>query len=400
MKRLWVIVVILTLVCFGMLTSGYCDAKPGFDDKEIRIGSWGPQTGPAAAWGSISRGPGLLFQLVNEEGGIHGRKIKFILRDDQYNPSQTKFIVKDLVEQQGVIAVTSGLGSATTMAVKDYLAKNKIIAVGMCTGAKELVIPTNPYLFSSFDLFGDEMSVLTKYVVEKLKIKEIGFLYQNDPMGWDALNGARERMASYRLKFVAEIPVEPTEKDLSSQIMKLKNAGAKCVMMQVGPTPGILAMKTAAAVGYKPKWVSADTLGDMEGMYKLTGGLWEGVITGGKLVNPDGNHPLIVKYRNAAKRLMPEQPFNAWFLSGIMFAEPLVVALEMAGRDLSTEKLLKALNSIKNFQGIGPKITWTPDQHQGVNTTRIYKCGPNGSYILLQEWTRNELTKWKSKSGI
>ena len=400
MKRLWVIVVILTLVCFGMLTSGYCDAKPGFDDKEIRIGAWGPLTGPAAPWGSISRGPGLLFQMVNEKGGIHGRKIKFILRDDQYNPSQTKLIAKDLVEQQGVIAVTAGLGSAPTLAVKDYLAQNKIIAVGMCTGAKELVIPTNPYLFSSFDLFGDEMSVLTKYTVEKLKIKEIGFLYQNDPMGWDALNGARERMESYGLKFVAEIPVEPTEKDLSSQILKLKNAGAKCVMMQVAPTPGIIAVKTAAAIGYKPQWVSADTLGDLAVMYKLTGGLWEGTITGGKCLEVTGDNPLVVKYRNAAKRLMPEQPFNFYFLAGIMFAEPLVQALEMAGRDLSTEKLLKALNSIKDFQGIGPKITWTPDQHQGVDTTRIYKCGPNGSTIMMQDWTRNELTKWKSKSGI
>jgi branched-chain amino acid transport system substrate-binding protein len=400
MKKLWVMLVIVMLVCFGMIASGYCQAKQGFDDKEIRIGAWGPQTGPAAPWGSISRAPGLLFQLVNEEGGIHGRKIKFFLRDDQYNPAQTKLAAKDLVEQQGVMAVTSGMGSSGTLAVKDYLAQHKVVAVGMCTGAKELVIPTNPYLFSSFDLFGDEMSVLTKYVVEVLKFKEIGFLYQNDPMGWDALNGARERMASYGMKFLVEIPVEPTEKDLSSQIMKFKTAGVKCLMMQVAPTPGVVAVKTAAAIGYKPQFVSADTLGAAPEMFKMTGGLWAGTITGGKCLDPQGNHPLVVKYRNAAKRLMPEQPFNAWFLSGIMFAEPIVEALKMAGPNLSTDALLKALNSIKNFQGVGPKITWTPNQHQGVNSTIIWKCGPNGEFIKLQDWTPNELTKWRSKSGI
>lgn len=395
-KEKWLVIFIMVAIFIVMVPIGY-GAEKGFDDKEIRIASWGPQTGPAAAWGNIARGPGLLFRMVNEAGGIHGRMIKHFLRDDQYNPAQTKLLAKDLVERVGILAVTSGLGSSTTLAVKDYLAENKIIAVGMCTGAKELVIPTNPYLFSSFDLFGDEMSVLTKYVVEKLKIKKIGFLYQNDPMGWDALNGAKERMQTYGMKFVAEIPVEPTEKDLSSQIMKLKSAGAECVMMQVAPTPGVVAVKTAASIGYKPQFVSADTLGDMPVMYKITGGLWEGVITGGKTLDPNGDDPLVVKYREAAKRLMPDEPFTGFFLAGIMFAEPLVYALQKVGRDLSTEALLKALNSIKDFHGIGPKITWTPQQHQGVDSTRIYKCGPNGKYVLLQDWTANELKGWKKK---
>jgi ABC-type branched-subunit amino acid transport system substrate-binding protein len=397
-EKKWLLsVVIVLLGYFVMAPLPYCSAAnpPGFDDKEIKIASWGPQTGPAAPWGSIARGPALLFALVNEEGGIHGRKIKHILRDDQYNPARTKLLAKELVEKIGVLAVTSGLGSSCTLAVRDYLAENKIVAVGMCTAAMELVKPTGKYYFSSFDLFGDEMSVLTKYAVEELKFKKIGFFYQNDPMGLDALNGARERMKTYGMEFVAEIPVEPTEKDLSSQILKFKNAGAECVMMQVAPTPGVVAVKTAAAIGYKPQWISADTLGDMHMMYKITGGLWEGVITGGKTLSPDGDDPLIVKYREAAKRLMPEEQFSGFFLAGIMFAEPLVYALKKVGRDLSTEALVNALNSVKDFQGVGPKITWTPDQHQGVDSTRIYKCGPNGSYILLQDWTANELTGWK-----
>ena len=395
-KNFFLFVSILILAVLTLTPDNYA-AERGFDDKEIRIGSWGPQTGPAAPWGSISRGPGILFSLVNEEGGIHGRKIKHFIRDDQYNPAQTKVVAKELVERQGVMAVTSGLGSACVLAVKDYLAEKKVISVGMCTGARELVYPLNPYLFSSFDLFGDEASVLTKYVVEKLKISKIGFLYQNDPMGWDALAGAKERMATYGLQFTVEIPVEPTEKDLSSQILKLKTSGANAVIMQVAPTPGVVAVKTAAAIGYKPQWVSADTLGDMPVMYKITGGLWEGVITGGKALESTGDHPLVVKYREAAKRLTPDEQFTAFFLAGIMFAEPLVYALKKVGRNLSTEALLQTLNSVKDFQGVGPKITWTPQEHQGVDSTRVYKCGPNGSYILLQDWTPNELTKWKKK---
>jgi branched-chain amino acid transport system substrate-binding protein len=403
MKKLIFVFLFLAMLCCAITPSGYCGE--GFDDKEIRIGSWGPQTGPAAPWGSISRGAMFMAMYINEQGGIHGRKIKFILRDDKYNPAETKVIAKDLVERQDVMAVTAGLGSAPTLAVKDYLAENKVIAVGMCTGTKGLVYPvTNPYLFSSFCLFGDEMSVLTKYAVEKMKMEDFGFLYQNDPMGWDALNGARERLASYGMKFLVEIPVEPTEKDLSSQIMKLKSKGVKCVLMQVAPTPGIVAVKTAAQIGYKPQWISADTLGDHATMYKLTNGLWEGTVSGGKVLDPNGNDPIIVKYREAAKRLMPDQPFNAWFLSGIFFSEPLFEALKKAGPNLSKDVLLKSLNSITKFMSTGPSITWTPADHQGVYETRVIKCGPNGQVIVLEDFgtpfVHNTLRGWYKKSGI
>ena len=148
-KNSFLFVSVLVLAVLILTPNNYA-AERGFDDKEIRIGSWGPQTGPAAPWGSISRGPGILFSLVNEEGGIHGRKIKHFIRDDQYNPAQTKAVAKELVERQGVMAVTSGLGSACVLAVKDYLAEKKVISVGMCTGARELVYPLNPYLFSCF----------------------------------------------------------------------------------------------------------------------------------------------------------------------------------------------------------------------------------------------------------
>ena len=135
----------------------------------------GPQTGPAAPWGSVARGSGLLFTIVNDEGGIHGRKIKYFVRDDMYNPAQTKTVVKELVERQGIFAFVGGVGAACGMAVKDYLAQNKIIWVGPATAIKEYVEPNNPYLFAVYPLFDDEASILTKYVVEKLKTEKDRF---------------------------------------------------------------------------------------------------------------------------------------------------------------------------------------------------------------------------------
>jgi ABC-type branched-subunit amino acid transport system substrate-binding protein len=370
-------------------------AASGFDDKEIRIAQWGPQTGPAAPWGSVARGSGLLFNIVNDEGGIHGRKIKYFIRDDMYNPAQTKAVVKELVERQGIFAFVGGVGAACGMAVKDYLAQNKVLWVGPSTAIEEYVFPVQPYLFAVYPLYDDEASILTKYIVENLKLKKIGFFYQNDAYGKNGLAGCKQRLAKYKMNLVAEIPVEPGEKDLSSQMLKFKNSGAEAVILWVNPTIAVITMKTSASIGFKPQWVSSNTLSDFPLMFKLTEGLWEGVITGGFEQTPDSKHPLMTKYREAAKKYAPEERWGTFYSAGIMFAEPLVEALKRVGKNLSTEATLKALNSMKDFQGIGPKVTWTPTQHQGSDSILIQKCGPNASYILLQDWHVNDMATWK-----
>jgi branched-chain amino acid transport system substrate-binding protein len=392
-KMLFPLIAALAVLTVANITQAAPPA--GFDDNEIRIGQWGPQTGPAAPWGSVARGSKLLFDVVNEEGGINGRKIKYFIRDDMYNPAQTAAVVKELVERQGIFAFVGGVSAAGGLAVKDYLAENKVIWVGPATSVKEYVLPVQPYLFSVYPLYEDEGSVLTKYIVETLKFKKIGILYQNDPFGKNGLDGCKQRLATYKMSLAAEIPVEPTEKDFASQILRLKSSGAEAVLMYVSPGTAAVILKTAANVGYKPQWVSSNTLSDYPLMFKITGGLWEGVITGNFGEIPDSKNPLMVKYKEAAKRLAPEERWGTFYSAGILFADPIVEALKKAGRNLSTEAVLKSLNSIKDYQTIGPKINWTEKQHQGSDSVQIQKCGPNGSYIDLQGWTANDLATWK-----
>ena len=393
-KKMLVFVIAVLAVLF-VADMTWAAQPAGFDDNEIRIGQWGPQTGPAAPWGSVARGSKLLFDVINEEGGINGRKIKYFIRDDMYNPAQTAAVVKELVERQGVFAFVGGVSAAGGLAVKDYLAQNKVIWVGPATSVKEYVFPVQPYLFSVYPLYEDEASILTKYIVETLKFKKIGILYQNDPYGKNGLDGCKQRLATYKMSLVAEIPVEPTEKDFASQILRLKSSGAEAVLMYVSPGTAAIILKTAANVGYKPQWVSSNTLSDYPLMFKITGGLWEGVITGNFGEIPDSKNPLMVKYKEAAKRLAPEERWGTFYSAGILFADPIVEALKKAGRNLSTEAVLKALNSIRNYQTIGPKINWSEKQHQGSDSIQIQKCGPNGSYIDLQGWTTNDLATWK-----
>ena len=113
MFRKNVLISLIAVLAVLLIANAAPAANPaGFDDNEIRIGQWGPQTGPAAPWGSVARGSKLLFDVVNEEGGINGRKIKYFIRDDQYNPAQTVGVVKELVERQGVFAFVGGVSAA------------------------------------------------------------------------------------------------------------------------------------------------------------------------------------------------------------------------------------------------------------------------------------------------
>jgi branched-chain amino acid transport system substrate-binding protein len=385
MRRL---VFVFVVICAAIIMAGPSfAARPGFDDKEIRIAQWGPLTGPAAPWGAVARGSDLLFKMVNDEGGIHGRKIKYFIRDDQYNPAQTKAVVKELVEREGVFAFVGGVGAACGMAVKDYLLQNKIIWVSPSTAISEYVFPVDPYLFAAYPLYEDESSIITKYVVEKLGAKKIAFFYQNDTYGKSGEEGVKTRLNSLKMKLVEEVTVEPSEKDLSSQMLRLKNSGAEVVIMWVNPTSAAIALKTCATIGFKPQWVSSNTLSDYPLMNKITGGLWEGVITGSFGIPPTADHPLMNKYREAAKKYAPEERFGTFYLAGVLFAEPLVEALKRTGPNLSTEACLKQLNSLKNFQGLGPVINWSPQVHQGTDSVMIMKCGPNS----------NELATWKKK---
>ncbi|MGD0022585.1 MAG: ABC transporter substrate-binding protein [Smithellaceae bacterium] len=396
MKKVLIgVMVICTVFLIPMLAQAA--AKPGFDAKEIRIAQWGPQTGPAAPWGSVARGSDLLFKIVNDEGGIHGRKIKYFIRDDEYNPAKTKAVVKELVEREGIFAFVGGVGAACGMAVKDYLTQNKILWVGPSTAINDYVFPVNPYLFAVYPLYEDEASILTKYVVKKLGAKKIAFFYQNDAYGKSGLTGCKARMDALKMKLVEELSVEPGEKDLSSQMLRLKNSAAEVVIMWVNPTSATIALKTSATIGFKPQWVSSNTLSDFVLMNKISGGLWEGMITGAFALPPDTDNPLMNKYREAAKKYAPEERFGTFYLAGILYAEPLIEAIKKAGPKLSTEAVLKQLNSIKNFQGIGPVINWAPSVHQGTDSVLIQKCGPNSSYITLENWTSNELATWKKK---
>ncbi len=398
LKKFFCISAVIATLGFFVAANDSFAQKPGFDDKEIRIAQFSPQTGPAALWGAVARGTSVIVDLVNDEGGIHGRKIKYFIRDDQYNPSQAMAVVRELVDRQGIFAFTGGVSGAGCHAVKGYLDSKKILWVVPGTASLNPIDdPPSRYRFHAYPLFQDETSILTKYIVEKRGLKKIGFLYQNDVFGKVGLEGSKRRLDAMGMKLVLEIPVEPTTTDVSSQVLRLRNAGAEAVFMWVNPSVAIMMLKTSASVGYKPQWISHTGLSDYQVMYHISDGLYEGVITSAAAPEPESKDPLVTKYRNAAKRFAPQDRWGVYMSVGIIYVEPLIEALKRTGRNLSTEAVIKELENFREWKGLGAPITWTKDQRQGVDSIQVAKCGPNGTHIMLQDWTPNDLATWKKK---
>ena len=370
-------------------------AERGFDDKEIRIAAWGPQTGPAAPWGAVARGSKLLFDIVNEEGGIHGRKVKFFVRDDQYNPAQTVAAVKELVERYGIFAFVGGVGTACCQSVYKILLDNKIIWISPCSGARTFWDPHNPYLWNIWPAYEDDASIMAKFAVEKRKYKKIAMLYNNDDFGLDALDSVKYRLSKYKMELVAALPVEPTERDLSSQIAKLKTSGAEAVIGFCAPTQAAIALRTSVSLGFKPQWIFTYNLSDYPLMNKITDGLWskEGVISSAFFIPSFADHPLINKYRKAQEKLAPTERWGIFYQAGIVVGEPLLEAMKRAGKNLSTAAVKKELDNLTNFQGVGPKITWTATNHKAPRSVQIWQAGPNSENIVLQDWTENEISR-------
>jgi len=132
-------------------------------------------------------------------------------------------------------------------------------------------------------------------------------------------------------------------------------------------------------------------------MNHITDGLWakEKVMTTAFTADiTDMSIPLVKKYHDATKRLAPQERWAIFYAAGIVVAEPLVYALKKVGRNLSTEALKNELDKVTNFQGIGPKLTWTATNHRPPKALRIWQCGPKGEVIVLQDWTENELSAY------
>jgi ABC-type branched-subunit amino acid transport system substrate-binding protein len=275
------------------------------------------------------------------------------------------------------------------MTARDYLMENKVPWAGPVTGVYEWIHPIQKYLFAIYPLYDDEAFNLTGYLYEKLGFKKIAMFYQNDDYGKQGVMGVERYLLKKKIKLVEKVSAEITDRDLSTHALKLKNSGAEAVIMWTMPTHAVLLLNETAKIGFKPQWATSNTLSDSALMMQITKGLWAGMINSNFAELPDSNHPLMVKYREAHKKFAPQERWGVFYYAGIIFAEPFVEGVRRAGRNLTTESWVKAMETMKDFQGIGFPVTYAGlKDRQGGKHVFYGKVKPDGNIERLTEWIK------------
>jgi len=369
-------------------------AEEGVTDTEIHIGQWGPQTGPAAAWGAIARGSGDYFKWINANGGINGRKIVYHMFDDGYNPAKTKAGVKELQEGTGIFAWASGVGTSPGLAVKDYLGKKNIPWVGPAAGSKNWVDPPMKNLFATYPLYEGEAKALVKYAIETMGKKRIAIAYQNDEYGKNGLRGALAELKSHGMEAVAQVPFEAKDSDLKPHIMKLRQAKPDMVLLWVTVTHSAKIVGISKAMKFDTQFMATSTCSDFPLMTYITKGAWQGVICATFAQLPGSGYPLLTKYKKEIfdKYAPKGERWGLFYYAGIYFIEPMIEAMKNVGRDLTREKFITAMENIKGFKGIGPEVNFAPYKkgdmycRQGTSETFLVECLEGGKSKQLTEW--------------
>ncbi|MCB1154371.1 ABC transporter substrate-binding protein [bacterium] len=357
----------------------------GVTDTEIKIGSWAPLTGPAASYAIVAKAQQAYINSINDAGGIHGRMLKLELRDDAYQPAKTVAAVKELVEKEQVFAFAAGIGTATGMAVKDYLDENQKVWVGPATGSSVWADPPSKYRFAVYPTYGTEATLLVEYAAKNFKKKKLAVFYQNDAFGEEGLKAVRATAARLGLEVLEEVSHEMTDTDLSSQALKVKSSGADTVVIWSTPKHAAMFVKSAAKIKYKPQYFTTSTLTDPV-MFQLAGDAWNKVISADWMPLPTDETEGVAEFKAAMEKYAPGIPLGNFTMVAFVLTEPLIEGLRRAGRDLTTEKLVDAMDSLDKWSGkYAHEVSFGPGKRQGTDQV-FFVQAQDGKLVRLTDW--------------
>jgi branched-chain amino acid transport system substrate-binding protein len=331
---------------------------PGASDTEIKIGHSIPYSGPASAYGAIGKAIDAYFKKVNDEGGINGRKIKFISQDDGYSPPKTVEVVRQLVEQEQVLLMFNTLGTPPNTAIQRYMNGKKVPQLFVATGASKWGKPKEfPWTMGWQPDYATEGELYVKYVLETMPDAKIAVLYQNDDFGKDYVEGIHRGLGKeHKSKLVAEISFEVTDPTIDSQIIQLKNSGANVFINTATPKAAAQAIRKMAEIDWKPLHFLTNVSSNIQTVLVPAGvDNAKGIITAE--YRKDQADPQWASDKGAAD-------WRAWmgkyapdaniadqnYVYGYSVAQTLEVVLRAAGDNLTRENIMKQAASIKDLQ--------------------------------------------------
>jgi branched-chain amino acid transport system substrate-binding protein len=378
----------LLALCAVLALNSCGGTDVGVTGNEILIGTWAPLTGPASNLSTIARAMEAYFRYVNEEeGGVHGRKLRLLVKDDAYDPAKTPAVAAELVDEERVFALLGGNGTANCLAVKDYLALKLIPWINPGSGARVLTSPVNAYVFSTLPSYVTEGRVLAKYASENLPASKYGLLYQDDAFGREGQEGLRLGLRNTEKEIALAQAYKVGDTDLSATAQKFKDEGVDLIFVWTIVEGAASLVKAIGAIGgYEPQIVASQILSDPV-MFELAGEGWEGAIVASSVPEPNSGEPGVVRARPIIEKYGNGIQFGTYALWGLSRAEVLVEGLRRSGRELTRLKLIQSLESIKDWNDnfLGHPISFDQENHLGLNAVKLSKA-EGGILVHLSDW--------------
>jgi ABC-type branched-subunit amino acid transport system substrate-binding protein len=332
---------------------------PGVTDTEIKIGNTTPYSGPASAVGTVGKAFAAYFAMVNEHGGVNGRKITFISLDDGYSPPKTVEQTRRLVEQEGVAFMFAPIGTPTNSAIQGYLNEKRVPQLFLGSNASKWNQPKQfPWsmAFTWAPNYAREAGIEAEYIRRTRPDARIAALYQNDDSGKDYLRGFKQGLgANAPEMLVAEASFEVTDPTVDSQMISLMNSKADTLLIySVTPKACSQAIRTSYDLGWRPvRFIASACVNP--GVILKPAGLEraEGLLSLLALKDPttDPEDAGVAEYLDFMRRYMPgTEPTDLYPVYGVTVAAALVVVLKQCGDNLTRENIMRQAANLHGVQ--------------------------------------------------
>ncbi|MBN8897833.1 MAG: ABC transporter substrate-binding protein [Rhodospirillales bacterium] len=386
MPTRFVRVLLGTLAC--CLTGAVAQAASvrGVTDTEIVIGTVTDLSGVTAVQGvNNSDAIRMVFDDVNKKGGINGRKIKYVVEDSQYTVPRAVQAMNKLLNNDNIfLAIGDGGTPMNDANMPAQFAKN-VPNVFPLTAARPMYEPYNRLKFGQFASYYDQMRSATKYFVEKRGRKAVCVTYQDSDFGKDVLAGVEAETKALGMKVVATTAHKPTDTDFNAAVSKLKDAGCDVVMMGTIVRDTNIIIQTARKMGWNVDLVGQFASYDTA-VATLPGGASDGFfcMTPALYAYPDDKRPEVQAFAKEYKERFGRDP-NFHGEVGYTAANVVVLALQKAGKDLTVDSFIKAMESIHDYKDIfGSVLSFGPDQHHA-STKSFLTIVKDGRWVPVEE---------------
>lgn len=362
------------VLALGMLAPAWADEVPGVTDTEITIGTPMPMSGPVRLVSEpYEIGLKTGINEINDNGGVNGRKIKFVEEDDAYQPARSLAIAKKLIDRDGVFAIYGCFGTPNCEAVRTYTEQKGIplTTYSALKGANANVKEGKNVTFGLTASYGAVSYSLVKYFAGQLGVKKIGFLYQNDDLGENARRGLQKGLDEAGLKLGVDVGYERTTTDFSTHILKLRDAKPDAVIA-MGTAPALgAAIKKANEIGFKPIW-GTYLIGESEILTKLVGPGIDGLVYATDTESRYSSSPEAARVRSLIAKYFPDAKVDLLTIQGYAQGKLLGKALEMAGKDLTRASFLEAMRNIDFNAGV-MQLDYKGGKDIGAAALKLYR---------------------------